>query len=123
MKSKKTVQKKFFDKKRITALSASLAMGMTTIIPAFAANEINADNAVRKIFRFIFSALLVGGVVMLIMGIKGIVTAVNEGENAPPGAIGKGVGLVLVGIVLGASQWIVKQVFGFDATTFSFFGE
>lgn len=112
-------KKKLALRKKIIAVASSV-MGTTVIVPGFA--DVDPDAAIRKIFQFVFSVLLIGGIVMLALGIKNLVSALHEGENAPPGAVGKAIGLIISGIVLAASQWIIKAVTGFDATTFSLFG-
>lgn len=100
-------------------LAATFVAGLSTISPAFA---VDPDRSARSILTVVFNIFLFAGIVLLGVGVYMIGKAVSEGENAPPGAIGKGIAFAIAGLILCFAKWFVEKILGVNIDSFSFFG-
>lgn len=112
-------KKNVFTNKTKKSAAALLAV-LSTISPAYAA--VDPDKSARNILTVVFNIFLFGGIVLLGVGIYMIGKAVSDGENAPPGAIGKGIAFAIAGLILCFAKWFVEQITGTKIDSFSFFG-
>lgn len=110
-------------KKNMLAISAmsSLSAGLASVGLGFC--EVNANKTMQNFMKTMFNVLTFGGVVLIAVGavtlIKTII-ALASGDQAQPGAIGKGIGLLVGGIILAAARIVVKAVIGDDPTSMTF---
>lgn len=119
----KTIEKM---KNKVKAIPASVkgaavaAAGTVTSVVASCANDANTQ--LQQIMKFIFNAMIFGGVVFLALGAINIVKAVaSQDGGGDPHQLAKGIGQVIGGIVMIGAKWIVTQIMGQDPTSFQFF--
>lgn len=101
---------------------AVLGTAMCCISPAYC--DINGNTAMQKFLKTLFSITVFGGIVLIAAGASSLIRTIvsmASGEQAQPGALGKGIGLVVGGIVLCALKAIVKAIIGQDPTTITFY--
>lgn len=95
---------------------------LASISPAYC--DINGNTAMQKFLKTMFSTTVFGGIVLIAAGIASLIrtiVAMAAGEQAQPGALGRGIGLVVGGVVLCALKAIVTAVLGQDPTTMTFY--
>ena len=108
-------------KSRVSKMLTAAVAALSTISPAFA-DPINPDTSARTILKLVFNIMMFGGIIFAGIGAYMIGKAISDGENAPPGAIGKGIGFAVAGIILIAARFIVEKITGTSIDEFSFFG-
>lgn len=94
---------------------------MTAVSPAMC--EVNGNTSMQNFLKALFSILVFAGIILIIAGSVSLirtVMSIASGEQAQPGAIGKGAGLLVGGIVLCAAKALVKTIIGADPTTMTF---
>lgn len=102
--------------------TASLMAGtMMTQVAAYC--DVDGNSTMQNFLKTLFNFLLFGGIILAIVGIilliKTIVS-IASGEQAQPGAIGKGLGMLIGGVVLACAKLIVTGIIGQDPTTMTF---
>ena len=101
----------------VTALAA--AAGIST--PAWC--DINGNTSLQNFLKILFNVTLFGGIILAVAGaamlLKTIIS-ITSGDQPQPGALGKGIGMLLGGIVLIALKAIIKAIIGVDPTTLNF---
>lgn len=101
--------------------ASSLSAGLATIGLGFC--DVDAGASMKRFIKIVFNVLMFGGIIMAAIGavmlIRTIV-AMASGEQAQPGALGKGIGLLLGGILLMAAKFLVTKIIGQDPTTIDF---
>ena len=101
--------------------ASSLSAGLAVIGLGFC--DVDAGASMKRFIKIVFNVLMFGGIIMAAIGavmlIRTIV-AMASGEQAQPGALGKGIGLLLGGILLMAAKFLVTKITGQDPTTIDF---
>lgn len=101
---------------------AAVLGALACISPAYC--DVNGNSAMQKFLKTMFSITVFAGIVLIAAGtaslIRTIVSMVS-GEQAQPGALGKGIGLIVGGVVLCALKAIVTAIIGTDPTTMTFY--
>lgn len=101
--------------------ASSLSAGLAAIGLGFC--DVDAGASMKRFIKIVFNVLMFGGIIMAAIGavmlIRTIV-AMASGEQAQPGALGKGIGLLLGGILLMAAKFLVTKITGQDPTTIDF---
>lgn len=114
--------------RKIKFIQKSLLMGMGVvagvigICPAYC--DVNGNTAMQKFLKTMFSITVFAGIVMIAAGVASTIRTVVSmvsGEQAQPGALGRGIGLIVGGAVLCALKAIVTAVIGQDPTTMTFY--
>ena len=85
--------------------------------------DIDGNGVMQKFLKMFFNITLFGGIIMAGVGVATLlrtVVALASGEQAQPGAIGKGVGFLVGGIILMALKKILTGMIGSDPTTMTF---
>ena len=116
IKHEEAVRKRFWRKAVILA-GIPLA-----ICPAYC--DINGNTAMQKFLKTMFSITVFAGIVLIAAGAASLIrtlVSMASGEQAQPGALGKGIGLIVGGVVLCALKAIVTAIIGSDPTTMSFY--
>lgn len=102
--------------------TASLMAGtMMTQVAAYC--DVDGNSSMQNFLTTMFNFLLFGGIVLAIVGIVLLIKTIvsmASGEQAQPGALGKGIGLLIGGIVLACAKLIVTSIIGQDPTTMTF---
>lgn len=102
--------------------TASLMAGtMMTQVAAYC--DVDGNSSMQNFLTTMFNFLLFGGIVLAIVGIVLLIKTIvsmASGEQAQPGALGKGIGLLIGGIVLACTKLIVTSIIGQDPTTMTF---
>ena len=106
------------------SVRASLAAGaaIASVCPAYC--DINGNTAMQKFLKTMFSITVFAGIVLIAAGAASLIrtiVAMASGEQAQPGALGKGIGLIVGGVVLCALKAIVTAIIGQDPTTMTFY--
>lgn len=95
---------------------------LSCICPAYC--DINGNNAMQKFLKTMFSITVFAGIVLIAAGAASLIRTIvsmASGEQAQPGALGKGIGLIVGGAVLCALKAIVTAIIGTDPTTMTFY--
>ena len=96
--------------------------GLLSVCPAYC--DINGNSAMQKFLKTMFSITVFAGIVLIAAGAASLIRTIvsmASGEQAQPGALGKGIGLIVGGAVLCALKAIVTAIIGQDPTTMSFY--
>ena len=96
--------------------------GLASICPAYC--DINGNSAMQKFLKTMFSITVFGGIVLIAAGVAALIRTIvsmASGEQAQPGALGRGIGLIVGGAVLCALKAIVTAIIGQDPTTMTFY--
>lgn len=104
---------------RLMAVTAGTAVLMS---PAYC--DINGNTAMQKFLKTMFSITVFAGIVLIAAGAASLIRTIvsmASGEQAQPGALGKGIGLMVGGAVLCALKAIVTSVIGQDPTSMTFY--
>ena len=110
------------DARTMKASMAASAL-LLTICPAWC--DINGGTALKNFLKTLFNVLIFAGIVLIIAGAASLIrtiVSIASGEQAQPGAIGRGLGLLIGGIVLAALKAIITAVIGTDPTSINFLG-
>ena len=113
----KTKMEDFSVRARLVAGAA-----IASICPAYC--DINGNTAMQKFLKTMFSITVFAGIVLIAAGAASLIrtiVAMASGEQAQPGALGKGIGLIVGGAVLCALKAIVTAIIGQDPTTMTFY--
>ena len=95
---------------------------LATICPAYC--DVNGNTAMQKFLKTMFSITVFAGIVLIAAGAASLIRTIvsmASGEQAQPGALGKGIGLIVGGAVLCTLKAIVTAVIGSDPTTMTFY--
>lgn len=106
------------------AIASVTGTAMTTLGFGHCSTITDPNTQTKSVMKAIFNALTIAGVVLLAVGVVTLVRIVIStagGEQSQPGAIGKGIGMVIGGILLAAARSIVKTITGQDPTELSIF--
>ena len=121
LKEKARMAKKRMDGLAIrTKLAAGAAIA--GVCPAYC--DINGNSAMQKFLKTMFSITVFAGIVLIAAGAASLIRTIvsmASGEQAQPGALGKGIGLIVGGAVLCALKAIVTAIIGTDPTTMTFY--
>lgn len=114
------------EKKKKRGVSARIGVlvagGLASICPAYC--DINGNSAMQKFLKTMFSITVFGGIVLIAAGVASLIRTIvsmASGEQAQPGALGRGIGLIVGGAVLCALKAIVTAIIGQDPTTMTFY--
>ena len=105
-----------------TRAKAAVVCTLATICPAYC--DINGNTAMQKFLKTMFSITVFAGIVLIAAGAASLIRTIvsmASGEQAQPGALGKGIGLIVGGAVLCALKAIVTAIIGADPTTMTFY--
>ena len=119
MKGLKWLKREFVDRKAKVAG----AIGGVLILVSPAWCDISGDSALKNFLKTLFNVLTFAGVVLIIAGAASLIrtiVSIASGEQAQPGAIGRGLGLLIGGIVLAALKAVITAVIGQDPTGINF---
>lgn len=106
----------------LTGTKAAMMCAIVGICPAYC--DINGNTAMQKFLKTMFSITVFAGIVLIAAGVASLIrtiVAMASGEQAQPGALGKGIGLIVGGAVLCALKAIVTAIIGQDPTTMTFY--
>lgn len=95
---------------------------LACISPAYC--DVNGNSAMQKFLKTMFSITVFAGIVLIAAGTASLIRTIvsmASGEQAQPGALGKGIGLIVGGVVLCALKAIVTAIIGSDPTTMIFY--
>lgn len=95
---------------------------LATVCPAYC--DINGNTAMQKFLKTMFSITVFAGIVLIAAGAASLIRTIvsmASGKQAQPGALGKGIGLIVGGAVLCALKAIVTAIIGSDPTTMTFY--
>ena len=96
----------------------------STAVVGLAYCDINGNTAMQKFLKTMFSITVFAGIVLIAAGAASLIRTIvsmASGEQAQPGALGKGIGLMEGGAVLCALKAIVTAVIGQDPTAMTFY--
>lgn len=115
--------------KKVSELFASLKYGfMSATASCLSAVgigfcDINANSSMQNFLKKLFSVLVFAGIVLAVAGVVSLlrtIVSMASGEQAQPGALGKGIGLLLGGIFLATAKALLQAILGVDPTTLTF---
>lgn len=92
------------------------------ICPAYC--DINGNTVMQKFLKSMFSLLVFAGIILVAAGAAMLIRTIvsmASGEQAQPGALGKGIGLIVGGAVLCALKALVTAIIGSDPTALTFY--
>jgi len=95
---------------------------LACLSPAYC--DVNGNSAMQKFLKTMFSITVFAGIVLIAAGTASLIrtiVSIASGEQAQPGALGKGIGLIVGGVVLCALKAIVTAIIGSDPTTMTFY--
>lgn len=92
-----------------TVKVTGIAAGMMAMVSS-AYCSASVDELGNKVIKMLFNILFLGGIVFLANGIRLFVSAVQQGEQAPPGAVGKAIASILSGIVMMAMKALLTSM-------------
>lgn len=107
----------------------SLAIGAASTVSAGLASiglgfcEVNANSSMQNFLKTMFNIITFAGVVLAVAGAVTLIRTIismASGEQAQPGALGKGIGLLVGGIILCAAKALVTAIIGQDPTSMTF---
>lgn len=101
---------------------AAVICTLAGVSPAYC--DINGNSAMQKFLKTMFSITVFAGIVLIAAGAASLIRTIvsmASGEQAQPGALGKGIGLIVGGAVLCALKAIVTAIIGSDPTTMTFY--
>ena len=107
----------------MTRVALAISGVLMMVCPAWC--DINGGTALKNFLKTLFNVLIFAGVVLIIAGAASLIrtiVSIASGEQAQPGAIGRGLGLLIGGIVLAALKAIITAVIGTDPTGINFLG-
>lgn len=117
---------KVVDRGRTGGLSvraaACAAGAVLTVCPAYC--DIDGNSSMQKFLKTMFSITVFAGIILIAAGAASLIRTIvsmASGEQAQPGALGKGIGLIVGGAVLCALKAIVTSIIGQDPTTMTFY--
>lgn len=118
-------QAKTNTKKKVNALAVSAATAMSAGLASVGLGfcDINANKSMQNFLKTLFNVITFAGVVLIIAGAVSLIRtiiSISSGEQAQPGALGKGIGLLVGGIILCAAKALIKAITGQDPTTMRF---
>ena len=123
---KKLKEKAKMAKNRMDGLAVRTKLAAGAVIagvcPAYC--DINGNSAMQKFLKTMFSITVFAGIVLIAAGAASLIRTIvsmASGEQAQPGALGKGIGLIVGGAVLCALKAIVTAIIGTDPTTMTFY--
>ena len=102
--------------KKMVAAAAAVAGVAGSLLPGYC--DANLDASMNKFLEQMWKVLTFAGIIMAALGVASLVRTIGSiasGEQAQPGALGKGVGLLLGGIALAALKTLLG-VLGISAT-------
>lgn len=94
----------------ITAKVTGIAAGVMAMVSSAYCKSASVDDLGNKVIKMLFNILFLGGVVFLANGIRLFVSAIQQGEQAPPGSIGKAIASILSGIVMMAMKALLTAM-------------
>ena len=97
-------------KRNVVAKVAGITAGMMAMVSSAYCSSASVDELGNKVIKMLFNILFLGGVVFLANGIRLFVSAIQQGEQAPPGAIGKAIASILSGIVMMAMKALLTSM-------------
>lgn len=107
----------------------SLAVGAASAVSAGLASvglgfcDVNANTSMQNFLKTLFNIIIFAGVILVVAGAVSLIRTVismASGEQAQPGALGKGIGLLVGGIILCAAKALITAIIGQDPTTMTF---
>lgn len=107
----------------------SLAVGAASAVSAGLASvglgfcDVNANTSMQNFLKTLFNVIIFAGVILAVAGAVSLIRTVismASGEQAQPGALGKGIGLLVGGIILCAAKALITAIIGQDPTTMTF---
>lgn len=102
---------------------SSLSAGLATIGLGFCDVEVKAGESMKRFIKLVFNVLMFGGIIMAAIGAVMLVRTIismASGEQAQPGALGKGIGLLLGGIFLMSAKFLVETITNTKLDQFDF---
>lgn len=99
-----------------------ISAAVLTVCPAYC--DIDGNSSMQKFLKTMFSITVFAGIVLIAAGAASLIRTIvsmASGEQAQPGALGKGIGLIVGGAVLCALKAIVTSIIGQDPTTMVFY--
>ena len=123
---KKIKEKAIMAKSKMDDVSIKTGVAISTAVAAVcpAYCDINGNTSMQKFLKTMFSITVFAGIVLIAAGAASLIrtiVAMASGEQAQPGALGKGIGLIVGGAVLCALKAIVKAIIGQDPVTMTFY--
>lgn len=107
----------------LSARAAACVAGVFfTVCPAYC--DIDGNSSMQKFLKTMFSVTVFAGIILIAAGAASLIRTIvsmASGEQAQPGALGKGIGLIVGGAVLCALKAIVTSIIGQDPTTMTFY--
>ena len=107
---------------KLMGVTSTMTAGLATVGLAFC-STVNANSSMQKFLKTLFNVIMFAGVILAVAGAVSLIRTVismASGEQAQPGALGKGIGLLVGGIILCAAKAVITAIIGVDPTTMTF---
>lgn len=104
-----------------TKAAAALSAGLASVGLGFC--DVNANTSMQNFLKTMFNVVMFAGVILAVAGAVTLIRTIismASGEQAQPGALGKGIGLLVGGIVLCAAKALITAIIGQDPTSMQF---
>lgn len=102
---------------RLTKGKAAAALGMAAVFfsVGFCVPSINLATSVDNLMNLVFGVLLLIGLFMIITGVYAVIGALRDTEGGhDQGAVSKGIGKALTGLVMAAGPSVISLIIGLD---------
>ena len=122
LKAEAIMAKNKLKRASMRAKTAITTCMLATVCSAYC--DINGNTSMQKFLKTMFSITVFAGIVLIAAGAASLIRTIvsmASGEQAQPGALGKGIGLIVGGAVLCALKTIVTAIIGTDPTTMTFY--
>jgi hypothetical protein len=104
------------------ALGAALVSAACVVTPVWC--DIDANTSAKNFMKLLFNIAKFGGMILIAAGVVSVVKpliAMVSGDHVQPNELGKGIGLIIAGIIVVSLKTIISTVTGTDPTSQSFF--
>ncbi len=101
----------------LTKGKAAVVLGMAAVFSSvgFCVPSINLATSVDNLMNLVFGVLLLIGLFMIITGVYAVIGALRDTEGGhDQGAVSKGIGKALTGLVMAAGPSVISLIIGLD---------
>ena len=102
---------------RLTRGKMAMVLGMAAVFSSvgFCVPSINLATSVDNLMNLVFGVLLLSGLFMFITGVYAVIGALRDPEGGhDQGAVSKGIGKALTGLVMAAGPSVISLIIGLD---------
>lgn len=108
---------------KLMGVTSTMTAGLAAVGLGFC-DPVDASGSMQKFLKTLFNIVMFAGVILALAGAVTLIRTIvsmASGEQAQPGALGKGIGLLVGGIILCAARAVIEAIIGVDPTTLTFF--